>query len=146
MSKAHPHAHMGAHAHADTHTQNTRKHTCGIHAEHHMGSPGAECSCRRSQWFLEEEQRAGKRAKLEQMELVVEDSEHKCSRVGALSLIPLILLLILFNNFKVQSASAHRCQLVATFYNDYIQLITIQRVCALAIQGNIKGNRTSAPV
>ena len=28
--------------------------------------------------FLEEEQRAAKRAKLEQMELVVEDSEHKC--------------------------------------------------------------------
>ena len=64
-------------------TQNTRKHTFGIHAEHHMGSPGAECSCRRSQWFLEEEQRAAKRAKLEQMELVVEDSEHQCSRPGA---------------------------------------------------------------
>ena len=33
------HAHMGAR------TQNTRKHTFGIHAEHHMGSPGTECSC-----------------------------------------------------------------------------------------------------
>ena len=27
------------------HTQNTRKHTFGIHAEHHMGSPGTECNC-----------------------------------------------------------------------------------------------------
>ena len=88
---------------------------------------------------MKKEQWAAKRAKLEQMKLVVEDSEQKCSRVGALSLISFILLLILFNNFKVQSASAHRCQLAATFYNDYIQLINIQRVCALAIQGNIKG-------
>ena len=83
--------------HGSTHTQNTRKHTFGIHAEHHMGSLGAECSCRRSHWFLKKGQRAANRAKLEQIELVVEDSEHKCSRVGALSLISSILLLIFFS-------------------------------------------------
>ena len=125
-------------AHTGARTQNTRKHTFGIHAAHHLGSLAAECSCRRSHWFLKKEQRAANRAKLEQIELVVEDSEHKCSRAGAISLTSSILLLILFNNFKVQRASAHRCQLVATFYNDYIQLITIQCVCTLAIQGNIK--------
>ena len=108
MSKAHTHAHMGARTHkirASTHSAFMLNITWVRLARNVVV---------RSLVFLEE-QRAAKRAKLEQMQLVVEDSEHKCSRVGALSLISLILLLILFNNFKVQSASAHRCQLVATF-------------------------------
>ena len=72
MSKAHTHAHMGARTHK------TRASTHSAFMLNITWVRLARNVVVRSHWFLEEEQRAAKRAKLEQMELVVEDSEHKC--------------------------------------------------------------------